>query len=232
VQPSIFIPKRASDVHGITAAKLAKVEAEPFGTVFSAFVTWLKTVAETLKTPRVLLCAHNGHRFDEIFLRRECQRHRIPLSTLSCIAGFGDTLPLFRAWYPTLQRHTLAMVHEHVLQQVLANAHDGLGDVQGMHAILVAHARRMQWTYAELRACFAPHVHGFDRYLRITHQYICTKTHPKLQVKHFLHVPFADKATARQLGARWDPREKKWYAQKHALQPAKYQMLVRRWGVV
>ena len=40
---------------------------------------------------------------------------------------------------------------------------------------------------------------------------------PQMNVRIYLSVPFNDKNKAKDLGCRWDPDRKKWYAKKQML---------------
>lgn len=91
VNPGMPVPFRATQVHGITDGMLTNAP------VFSA--VWQD--ASSFLQGSILL-AHNAA-FDAGFLRAELERSGIPVPLLT----IGDTLPLFRRWFPQARSHSL-----------------------------------------------------------------------------------------------------------------------------
>jgi len=96
VNPQRAIPYYASEVHGITTEMAAK--APLFAKVWPEF--------EAFCGDAVLL-AHNAN-FDIGFVRVELERAKIKVPALPV----GDTLPLFRKWFPHAVSHSLGPLTE------------------------------------------------------------------------------------------------------------------------
>jgi DNA polymerase III epsilon subunit family exonuclease len=91
VNPGVPVPFYATEVHGISTEMTA--HAPPFAEVWPAFAAFCGDS---------ILLAHNAP-FDTGFLRAELERAGIKPPPLPV----GDTLPLFRAWFPRAKSHAL-----------------------------------------------------------------------------------------------------------------------------
>lgn len=91
IHPGIPIPFYATEVHGITTEMVAG--ARGFSAVWPEFAAFCQDS---------ILLAHNAT-FDTGFLRAELERAGIPPPFLPV----GDTLPLFRCWFPQAKSHAL-----------------------------------------------------------------------------------------------------------------------------
>jgi len=91
INPGIPMPFHATEVHGITEAMVA--EAPVFSAVWPAFIAFCQ---------ESILLAHNAT-FDIGFLRAELERACIDPPAVPV----GDTLPLFRRWFPQAESHAL-----------------------------------------------------------------------------------------------------------------------------
>lgn len=92
VNPGIPIPFYATEVHGITTEMTTN--APDFSNVWKAFTGFCGDS---------VLLAHNAV-FDVGFIRAELERAGIQPPPLPV----GDTLPLFRAWFPRAHSHALS----------------------------------------------------------------------------------------------------------------------------
>jgi DNA polymerase III epsilon subunit family exonuclease len=91
VNPGIPVPFYATEVHGITTGMIA--DAPSFSGVWKEFSAFCGDS---------ILLAHNAV-FDIGFVRAELERAGIKPPPLPV----GDTLPLFRAWFPAARSHAL-----------------------------------------------------------------------------------------------------------------------------
>jgi DNA polymerase III epsilon subunit family exonuclease len=91
VHPGMEIPFYATEVNGITTERVSG--APVFGTVWPEFAAFCQDS---------ILLAHNAP-FDTGFLRAELERAGIPPPAMPV----GDTLPLFRCWFPQAESHAL-----------------------------------------------------------------------------------------------------------------------------
>lgn len=91
INPGMPIPFYATEVNGITDAMVA--DAPSFNAVWTEFAAFCKDS---------ILLAHNAT-FDTGFLRAELERAGIAPPALPV----GDTLPLFRRWFPQTKSHSL-----------------------------------------------------------------------------------------------------------------------------
>ena len=91
------IPKRVTEITGITAATLA--HAPSFQLVFHALMGWIcSAVVRRGGSVRPVLLAHNGTAFDFPLLLNEMRRHEIPLEVLEVLdIHTADSLALLRA---------------------------------------------------------------------------------------------------------------------------------------
>jgi hypothetical protein len=143
------INPRASAVNGITKETIKGKPA--FKKAFLDFLSWVDGVRKTAQhTPgkgqegqaavaaSVILCAHNGLRFDFPLMLHEMARHSIPLSALSDhgVQGFFDTLPAARAAFKGLPAYKLGALYEHVTGSAMEGAHDALADTKALHAVV------------------------------------------------------------------------------------------------
>jgi DNA polymerase III epsilon subunit family exonuclease len=91
VNPEMPVPYYATKVHGITTEMTR--EAPLFKEIFPAFEAFCEDA---------ILLAHNAN-FDVKFLRAELERARLRPPAFPV----GDTLPLFRDWFPHALSHSL-----------------------------------------------------------------------------------------------------------------------------
>jgi hypothetical protein len=92
----------------------------------------------------VCIAAHNGAVFDFPVIVCSLLRHGIGMSAFDFsdqtlmirVAGLSDTLRVFRGWFTGVNNFKLNTVHQHVVGCDIENAHDALGDVNAMQAIL------------------------------------------------------------------------------------------------
>lgn len=91
INPGMPVPFYATEVHGITTEMTSN--APVFASVWPMFAAFCKDS---------ILLAHNAT-FDVGFLRAELERAGISPSALPV----GDTLPLFRRWFPQAESHAL-----------------------------------------------------------------------------------------------------------------------------
>jgi DNA polymerase-3 subunit alpha (Gram-positive type) len=91
INPGMPVPFYATEVNGITTEMVAN--ALGFAEVWPAFAAFCQDS---------ILLAHNAT-FDIGFLRAELERAGIQPPALPV----GDTLPLFRRWFPQAQSHSL-----------------------------------------------------------------------------------------------------------------------------
>ena len=145
------IPKRVTEVTGITAATLA--HAPSFKLVFHALMGWIcSAVVRRGGKVRPVLLAHNGTAFDFPLLLNEMRRHEIPLEVLEVLdIHTADSLALLRAVKAdaalygdvalTLRAHkslSLPKLFPRIMGRSYA-AHDALEDVTAL-AELVFHS--------------------------------------------------------------------------------------------
>ena len=91
INPGMPVPFYATEVNGITTEMVTN--APVFATVWPEFAAFCKDS---------ILLAHNAT-FDVGFLRAELERAGIQPPALP----IGDTLPLFRRWFPQTKNHSL-----------------------------------------------------------------------------------------------------------------------------
>ncbi len=91
INPGVPVPFYATEVNGITTEMVTN--APVFAAVWPEFATFCKDS---------ILLAHNAT-FDISFLRAELERVGIQSSALPV----GDTLPLFRCWFPQAKSYSL-----------------------------------------------------------------------------------------------------------------------------
>ena len=91
INPGMPVPFYATEVNGITTEMVTN--APVFTTVWPAFAAFFQNS---------ILLAHNAT-FDAGFLRAELDRAGIATPALPV----GDTLPLFRTWFPQAKSHAL-----------------------------------------------------------------------------------------------------------------------------
>lgn len=91
INPGVPVPFYATEVHGITTKMTTN--APVFASVWPMFAAFCKDS---------ILLAHNAT-FDTGFLRAELERAGIEPPVLPV----GDTLPLFRCWFPQAESHAL-----------------------------------------------------------------------------------------------------------------------------
>ena len=91
INPGVSVPFYATEVNGITTEMVT--DAPVFAAVWPEFAAFCKDS---------ILLAHNAP-FDIGFLRAELERAGIQPPALP----IGDTLPLFRRWFPQAKSHSL-----------------------------------------------------------------------------------------------------------------------------
>lgn len=98
VNPGMPVPFQATEVHGITTEMVAGAPA--FKEIFPQFSAFCGDG---------ILLAHNAP-FDSGFLRAELERAGIPAPAFLV----GDTLPLFRRWFPLAGSYSLEALSSHL----------------------------------------------------------------------------------------------------------------------
>lgn len=135
VQPSIAIDASAQKVHGITSERLA--DAEPWGVVGHCFAAWLESLRPAGCGQPIVLLAHNGKRFDARVLVTECRRCGI---TLPENLNHIDTIDIFKRVFPKVpgekRKYNMAALHTQIFNRPIPNAHDAIGDVVALNAML------------------------------------------------------------------------------------------------
>ncbi|XP_070546713.1 DNA polymerase III PolC-type-like [Ptychodera flava] len=84
-----------------------------------------------------LLVGHNAKAFDVKYLLKLITKLGLEAKFSGVIAGFGDTLPLFRSKYPNLQSHSQPNLYKHFVNSEYA-AHNALEDVIALQTLLDA----------------------------------------------------------------------------------------------
>jgi len=98
INPHRPIPRRASQVHGITTPMVKS--APSFAEVYPEFLDFIGDA---------VLVAHNA-RFDIEMVRAEAERNELAMPQNVVI----DSLKLFRKWYPEAPSHQLSVLAEQV----------------------------------------------------------------------------------------------------------------------
>ncbi len=114
INPGREIPKRATDVHGITTEMVK--DKPTFAEVYPQF---LEFIGDSL------LMAHNA-RFDVDFMRAEILRAELPLPSNATV----DTLKLFRTWYPESKSHRIGALVEYIGLNTDEDLHRGDVDAE------------------------------------------------------------------------------------------------------
>jgi DNA polymerase III epsilon subunit-like protein len=98
---------------------------------------WIAAHCRQRNVTKVLLVAQNGHPFDFRLLAAEMLRTGMvggateedTRDTSPITMYTGDSLLLFKKWYPEQSSHSLGTLHNSLLGKELDNAHDALVDV-------------------------------------------------------------------------------------------------------
>lgn len=142
------IDQAAFRVHGISAADLK--DAPTFADA-STLLTTFVTERVPKKRNSLTFVAHNGMRFDDIILARNCANHGIDLAMLlknMRVTGFADSLRILRAALKDRPREQLPKTCTGRVSFALGNcyskfcphlppfkAHDALEDTRALYAI-------------------------------------------------------------------------------------------------
>ena len=95
-----------------------------------AFCGWLTAVSPLQK---VVLAAHNGARFDEPILRHNANKEGRLTALKNRVAGYIDTLPVFRAKLPNLKGHNLSSLAKEL--NVPPGEHDAVADSRCLQSL-------------------------------------------------------------------------------------------------
>ena len=133
ILPSQNIAYSASKVTGITmnGGKLflhgRPVESVSIKEALSSFLDWLASFGKN-----IILVGHNIKAFDVKHLLRHARLHGIPLDIL---AGFVDTLPLFKSFFPGLSSYSQENIFRKIIGETY-EAHNSLGDVIALCSLI------------------------------------------------------------------------------------------------
>ena len=136
IMPSKEIDPRASQVTGLKLfkgkmyANSREVTTEPLQTALTQFLEWIPS-----KAP-VLLVGHNCRTFDAPRLLLKFKEYNLLEKLCDAVAGFMDTLPLFKDAYK-LDNYQQKTIVNHVLNETYA-AHDALADCQALEKAMAA----------------------------------------------------------------------------------------------
>ena len=91
---------------------------------------WISGFANGLP---IILCAHNGKRFDGRILVFENARHKIPnLPNLY----LTDTIPVFKELFPGLENYKLGTIFSEAFKERIPGQHTALCDCRAMNRLL------------------------------------------------------------------------------------------------
>ena len=133
ILPSQNIAYSASKVTGITmnGGKLflhgRPVESVSTKEALSSFLDWLASFGKN-----IILVGHNIKAFDVKHLLRHARLHGISLDIL---AGFVDTLPLFKSFFPGLSSYSQENIYRKIIGETY-EAHNSLGDVIALCSLI------------------------------------------------------------------------------------------------
>lgn len=114
VNPGRAIPKRATEVHGITNEMVK--DKPSFAEIYPEFLAFIGDS---------VLMAHNA-RFDVDFVRAEIVRADQALPSNACV----DTLKLFRSWYPEAPSHKIGVLVDFIGLKLEGDLHRGDVDAE------------------------------------------------------------------------------------------------------
>ena len=136
IMPSKEIDPRASQMTGLKLFKgkmypnSREVITEPLQTALTQFLKWIPS-----KAP-VLLVGHNCCAADAPRLLLKFKEYNLQQKLCDAVAGFMDTLPLFKDAYK-LDNYQQKTIVNHVLNETYA-AHDALADCQALEKAMAA----------------------------------------------------------------------------------------------
>jgi len=150
----VHIPPESTAIHHISDAKVHEANTPDFATAWAQFKRFAavgNAVGDVLDDPegggrpRIGLVAHNMFGFDARMLRAELAACGLdPQAELDDQYVLGDSLLAFRAKFPSLPSATpsvspysLRHLHWHVFGSLFEGAHDALGDVHALRALLI-----------------------------------------------------------------------------------------------
>lgn len=143
VKPKYPMSLGAFKVHNIAAFRYAR--AQNFSLVIHQWQAWIAMHAQDRgDITDVVLCAHNGHRFDSKMLVTEMLRHdafsttpsfALPMEGAPTV-HFGDSLEVAKQLYADHASKALGALHAKLLGKEIENAHDAMADVYAMRSVL------------------------------------------------------------------------------------------------
>ena len=154
----------AQSIHNISKADLKG--APNFCDAIGMFKLWIQEICRQCISPRVILMAHNGSRFDDLMLFCNCvsnyQNFDDFLTEIHC-HGFIDTLKLLRNLFKTKHKDlkpkcpdtskvsfTLGNCYVSFCGKTLEGAHDALADSQALFEVFTAPCIRPMFTVISL----------------------------------------------------------------------------------
>lgn len=100
------------------------------------FFDYLRDLSENCNKIKIILAAHNGHRFDFRHLFRVAASEKLPINEWACIDGCLDTYSLTKFLHPNLPSHK----QEYLIKKFLRNsyeAHSALHDAYILQKLVI-----------------------------------------------------------------------------------------------
>jgi len=141
IYPDVPMNPRASQVNGITISegsvflKGCLVDSTRRVQALSEFATWLKRVSGR---QGVLLVAHNCFKFDAKYLMREVDLAGLQDRYASVVAGFADSLPMFKCLNPVLGSYKQESLVRFFLKKSY-EAHNANADAELLQELVQQH---------------------------------------------------------------------------------------------
>ena len=138
VTPIQNISTEASNVTGLTFSKgvlfynSKPVKSIHIDAALSLFLAWLSD----LEPQPVLLIGHNVHKFDAPRFCNKLLNYNLKAPFTNIVAGYVDTLLLFRELYPNMTNHKQSYLVEQLLHETYG-AHNSLEDVKMLQKLIL-----------------------------------------------------------------------------------------------
>lgn len=138
ILPSKKVSWRASEITGLTFdsgslhLRGKMVEALEPREALQKWLHWIRPIAP------VVLVAHNCYNFDARRLVNNYKKYGLLEELGQLVAGFIDTLPMFKELYPKMSSYRQEELVTKVLKESY-EAHDSLADVQSLQKLVMKH---------------------------------------------------------------------------------------------